>query len=144
MTTALGIGLNGTIIGYLAQTKEGRITFRFTSAYLSMPNRLVLSQSFEDGLSRTYHGSKGSLPPFFANLIPEPGPLRELIESNLGINSGDDLALLEAVGRDLPGAVEIIRIDGEDFQPRRFQKQHLLLKHLSTIWRPMRRAFVFR
>jgi serine/threonine-protein kinase HipA len=115
MTTALGIGLNGTIIGYLAQTKEGRITFRFTSAYLSMPNRLVLSQSFEDGLSRTYHGSKGSLPPFFANLIPEPGPLRELIESNLGINSGDDLALLEAVGRDLPGAVEIIRIDGETF-----------------------------
>lgn len=29
-------------------------------------------------------------------------------------NTGDDLALLEAVGRDLPGAVEIIRVDEDD------------------------------
>jgi len=32
----------------------------------------------------------------------------------LGVNPGDDLALLEAVGRDLPGAVEIVRVDGDD------------------------------
>jgi serine/threonine-protein kinase HipA len=114
VTTTLGIGLNGTIVGYLTQTKEGQITFRFTDSYLSMPNRPVLSQSFEDDLTRTYSGSKRSLPPFFANLIPELGPLRELIESNLGVSADDDLALLEAVGRDLPGAVEIIRVDDGD------------------------------
>lgn len=114
MTATLGIGLNGKIVGYLTQTKEGQIAFRFTESYLSMPNRPVLSQSFEDDLTRTYRGSKRLLPPFFANLIPEPGPLRELIESNLGVSADDDLALLEAVGRDLPGAVEIIRIDEGD------------------------------
>ncbi len=114
MTVTLGVALNGTIVGYLTQIKDGRIAFRFTTSYLSMPDRPVLSQSFEDDLSRTYSGKKSDLPPFFANLIPEPGPLRDLIEHNLGISSGDDLMLLEALGRDLPGAVEINRIDGDD------------------------------
>jgi serine/threonine-protein kinase HipA len=114
VAATLGIGLNGKIVGYLTQTKEGQIAFRFTASYLSMPDRPVLSQSFEDDLTRTYRGPKRSLPPFFSNLIPEPGPLRKLIESNLGVSADDDLALLEAVGRDLPGAVEIIRIDEGD------------------------------
>jgi len=54
------------------------------------------------------------LPSFFANLILEHGALRDLIANNLGVSPGDDLGLLEAVGRDLPGAVEIVRVDGND------------------------------
>lgn len=114
MTITLGVGLNGKIVGYLSQTTNGQIAFRFTDSYLTLPNRPVLSQSFEDDLSRTYYGRNRLLPSFFANLIPEHGALRDLIESNLEVSPGDDLALLEAVGRDLPGAVEIVRVDGDD------------------------------
>lgn len=114
MTITLGVGLHGKIIGYLSQTTKGQIAFRFTESYLSMSDRPVLSQSFEDNLSRTYYGKKRSLPSFFTNLIPEHGALRDLIENNLGVGPGDDLALLEAVGRDLPGAVEIVRVDEDD------------------------------
>jgi serine/threonine-protein kinase HipA len=114
MTFSLEVRLNGITTGYLTQTKEGRVAFRFTDSYLSMPNRPVLSQSFEDDLSRTYYGKNNLLPPFFSNLIPETGPLRSLVESNLGISSGDDLTLLEAVGRDLPGAIEIYRMKNDD------------------------------
>ena len=114
MTITLGVGLHGKIIGYLSQTTKGQIAFRFTESYLSMSDRPLLSQSFEDDLSRTYYGKDRLLPAFFANLIPEYGALRDLIENNLGVNPGDDLALLEAVGRDLPGAVEIVRVDGDD------------------------------
>lgn len=113
MTVTLGVGLYGKIIGYLSQTTKGQIEFRFTASYLSMSERPVLSQSFEDNLSRTYAGKDRLLPSFFANLIPEHGALRELIENNLGVSPGDDLALLEAVGRDLPGAVKIFRVDGD-------------------------------
>lgn len=116
MTFSLEVRLNRITAGYLTQTKEGRVAFRFTDSYLSMSDRPVLSQSFEDDLSRTYYGKNYSLPAFFSNLIPEPGPLRTIIENNLGISPGDDLALLEAVGRDLPGAIEIYRAkNGEDF-----------------------------
>ncbi|MGF1524245.1 MAG: type II toxin-antitoxin system HipA family toxin [Leptolyngbyaceae cyanobacterium] len=114
MTVTLGVSLYGKIVGYLTQTAKGQIAFRFTDSYLSMSNRPVLSQYFEDDLYRTYYGRNRSLPPFFANLVPEAGALRDLIESNLGVDPGDDLALLEAVGRDLPGAVEIIRVDEEN------------------------------
>ena len=114
MKITLGVGLHGKIIGYLSQTTKGQIAFRFTKSYLSISDRPVLSQSFEDDLSRTYYGKNRLLPSFFANLILEHGALRDLIENNLGVSPGDDLALLEAVGRDLPGAVEIVRVDGND------------------------------
>lgn len=114
MTITLEVSLDRKIVGYLTQTTKGQIEFRFTDSYRSMSNRPVLSQYFEDDLSRTYSGRKHLLPPFFANLIPEHGALRDLIESNLRVEPGDDLALLEAVGRDLPGAVEIIRVDGHN------------------------------
>ncbi|WP_072621009.1 type II toxin-antitoxin system HipA family toxin [Spirulina major] len=114
MTVTLGVSLHGKIIGYLSQTTNGQIAFRFTESYLSMLDRPVLSQSFEDDLFRTYYGKNRSLPSFFANLIPEHGALRDLIEKNLGVNPSDDLALLEAVGCDLPGAVEILRVDEDD------------------------------
>ncbi|MEM9218777.1 MAG: HipA N-terminal domain-containing protein [Cyanobacteria bacterium P01_F01_bin.150] len=52
MTITLGVGLHGKIVGYLSQTTKGQIAFRFTEAYLSMSDRPVLSQSFEDDLFR--------------------------------------------------------------------------------------------
>ena len=110
----LGVVLYEDIVGYLSKTVRGKIAFRFTDSYLSLPHRPVLSQYFEDDLYRTYTGRNRSLPPFFANLIPEPGALRDLIERSLEVEPGDDLALLEAVSRDLPGAVEIIPVDVED------------------------------
>lgn len=75
-------------------------------------NRPVLSQSFEDDLEKIYRGKRNELPAFFANLIPE-GPLRELIEKSLQLVHGDEMSLLEAVGQDLPGAVEITASEEE-------------------------------
>ncbi|MDB9493099.1 HipA domain-containing protein [Spirulina major CS-329] len=115
MTSTLGVSLHGKTVGYLSQTAKGQIAFRFTEAYLLRSDRPILSQSFEDNLLRTYYGKNHSLPSFFANLIPEHGELRNLIEGNLGVSPGDDLALLEAVGRDLPGAVEIVRMNEDTF-----------------------------
>lgn len=114
MTETLGVGLHGKIIGYLSQTTKGQIAFRFSEAYLTMTDRPVLSQAFEDDLSRSYYGKDRSLPSFFANLIPEHGALRSLIEKSLAVSPGDDLALLRAVGRDLPGAVEIFSVNDDD------------------------------
>jgi serine/threonine-protein kinase HipA len=93
-------------VGRLSEDGQGRVSFRIADEYRHWPNRPVLSQSFEDDLVKVYRGRHGELPAFFANLAPE-GPLRDLIESSLQIASGDELGLLEAVGGDLPGAVEL-------------------------------------
>src|SRR4029079_5237089 len=87
-------------------TDDGRVTFRFADEYRRRYRRPVLSQSFEDDLLRISRGKDRELPPFFANLVPE-GHLRDLIEQSIGLERGDDLGLLAAVGFDLPGAVDI-------------------------------------
>jgi serine/threonine-protein kinase HipA len=101
----LDVFLGGILVGRLTEN-DGRISFRIADEYRRLSDRPVLSQSFEDDLEKVYRGKRGQLPIFFANLIPE-GPLRELIEKSLQIPHGDEMALLEAVGGDLPGAVEI-------------------------------------
>lgn len=99
--------VSGILAGQIGRTSAGQVIFKFVDAYREMANRPVLGQRFEDDLRRQYRGEAGALPPFFANLVPEAGPLRDLLESSLGLYVPDDLAMLNAVGRDLPGALEV-------------------------------------
>jgi serine/threonine-protein kinase HipA len=112
MTRTFAVLLGDQPVGYLAEALDGRITFRTTEEYRKLADRPVLSQSFEDDLDREYRGRRGQLPPFFANLVPEPGPLRDLLQASFRLPPGDDLSLLSATGGDLPGAVEIHPDDG--------------------------------
>jgi serine/threonine-protein kinase HipA len=109
---SLQVALGEILVGHLSEDGRGRVSFRFSEEYRRRGWRPVLSQSFEDDLEKVYHGKRPELPAFFANLVPE-GPLRELIEASLEIAPGDDLALLAAVGQDLPGAVEIQTGEGD-------------------------------
>jgi len=104
---AFDVLLNEQHIGWLSENDASQVTFRFTEPYRALGRRPILSQSFEDDLSRTYSGRKpGELPSFFANLLPE-GRFRELLEKSLRLGEGDDLGLLAAVAEDLPGAITL-------------------------------------
>lgn len=86
---------------------QDRSSFRFMEDYRRLPRRPVLGQFFEDDLRKIYSGKRGMLPPWFANLVPE-GALRDLLRQSLNLDTDADLPLLVAVGRDLPGAVEVL------------------------------------
>lgn len=110
---SLDVFLGDILVGRLSESGDGRSSFRIAEDYRRLPRRPVLSQSFEDDLSKVYRSRRrDDLPAFFANLVPE-GPLRELIEKSFQIPPGDQMALLEAVGGDLPGAVELHSSAGE-------------------------------
>lgn len=113
MTRRLEVLLHGVSVGELSETADGATEFALFDAYREMVPRPVLGQRFEDDLERVHRGrQRGRLPDFFANLTPE-GRLRELIEQTTAVETGDDLALLAYVGRDLPGAVEVRPFAGE-------------------------------
>ena len=113
MRRSLDIFLGEILVGRLSEDGQGRASFRISEDYRRLPRRPILSQSFEDDLSKVYRSRRrDELPAFFANLVPE-GPLRELIEESLQVAPGDQMALLEAVGEDLPGAVELRPSRGE-------------------------------
>jgi len=81
-------------------------------------NRPVLGQRFEDALQGRWKSKRDRLPAFFSNLIPESnGALAQLIRKRLGLPEGDEVALLECLGGDLPGAVTVLPIDAAPPSP---------------------------
>lgn len=117
MSRRFEVRLHGELVGHLSELPGGGTEFRLLDSYRDLVPRPVLGQKFEDDLERVHRSRRGEqLPDFFANLIPEEGQLREVIEEAGGLESGDDLVLLSFVGEDLPGAV-VVRPVGEE-EPR--------------------------
>ncbi len=118
MLRTLQVLLDKDVIGYIAEEPH-RSSFWFTRDYLGLTprKRPVLGQLFEDDLSRTRWRSKRRLHAFFENLVPESPALRKLLAQTHGVEQDDDIGLLAALGRDLPGAVRIVDADSQNGAP---------------------------
>lgn len=104
-------------VGTLTRDADGAVAFTVAEAYLRDPDRPVLSLSWYDPMSEestrdrlALRGDKiglhGSVPPWFAGLLPE-GALRELVLTEMGPGDHDQFDVLTRLGADLPGAVLI-------------------------------------
>ncbi len=72
------------------------------------PEHPVLGQGFEVNPEKR-RTSSGSVPQWFANLLPEPGSgLRSLVGRQLGRSNPHDFQVLLFLGQDLPGAVRVV------------------------------------
>lgn len=110
---ALDVRLYGQLIGTLTRFPGDRVLFAFTEAYVADQNRPTLSLSFKDisgGLITDIRAIQTRLPPFFANLLPEPGPMRDLLAARANIKPEREFFLMAVLGRDLPGALQIQQI----------------------------------
>lgn len=104
------------LIGHLSEY-AGVFRMTFAPDYLQDADRPVLSQAFTGATEQATRQilsaqrderlvSKGVLPAFFDNLLPE-GKNRQVLAQAAGVPASDSLALLVACGLDLPGAVRI-------------------------------------
>ena len=111
MTEAvLDVLLHGNAIGTLTQLGGDRTLFAFNDDYIGNPRRPTLSLSFRDdagGLLLDQRPTRRRVPPFFANLLPE-GHLRTYLAARAGVNETRDFPLLQALGGDLAGAVQVV------------------------------------
>lgn len=107
--------LHGRRIGSILQ--RGDVArFVFADGYWEDPSRDVLGLWFEDDPRRSPKAAS-RLPPWFSNLLPE-GQLRQLIAHSEGVSADRELQLLLPVGRDLAGAVQVLRGSADDsFDP---------------------------
>lgn len=110
MRDSLAVRLHGMYVGEIFRLDNGRIGFKFDDAYSDDPNRPTLSQSFtgEKGSVRNPERltSSGQVPRFFSNLLPE-GHLRTYLANKAGVSESREFEMLESLGSDLPGAVEV-------------------------------------
>ena len=116
MTDILNVRLHGQDVGEIIRMNSGRIQFEFDAGYVDRPNRPTLSQSFMDDRGDIVDGgratSSGEVPPFFSNLLPE-GRLRTYLANKAGVRETREFELLELLGPDLSGAVEVHREGSE-------------------------------
>ena len=117
MTDAvLEVRLHGRVIGTLTQLGGDRNLFAFTDEYIEDTHRPCLSLSFLDAFGELIidqRPRRRRVPSFFANLLPE-GRLRSYLATRAGVNETRDFPLLEALGQDLPGAVQVLAANGEN------------------------------
>ena len=117
-TTTLRVGLGRRAVGTLTLLPGERTLFAFGDEYLDDPQRTVLSLSFKDrfgGIVAEQAPTRVRVPPFFSNLLPE-GHLREYLAARAGVKGMREFFLLQALGKDLPGAV-VVEPDAEESRP---------------------------
>src|SRR6185437_9067817 len=94
----------------LTRLPGDQVLFAFNEGYIADQNRPTLSLSFKDirgGLITDVRPTQTRLPPFFANLLPEPGPMRDLLAVRANVKVEREFFLIAVLGRDLSGALEI-------------------------------------
>jgi serine/threonine-protein kinase HipA len=95
--------MNGEQVGTLEQDDSGLIEFRYKPEWLQDPSALPLSRSLPLQ-AEPFRGKQAR--PFFAGILPEEGPRRQ-IAAILGISERNDFAMLERIGGDCAGAVSL-------------------------------------
>lgn len=96
--------LNAEFVGILNQDDSGLLGFCYGPEWLNRPDAAPLSWSLPLQ-SEPFQGKHAR--PFFAGLLPEEGPRRQ-IASVLGISERNDFAMLERIGGECAGAVSLL------------------------------------
>jgi serine/threonine-protein kinase HipA len=113
---ALSIRLYGKQIGVITRLAGDRQLFAFEQDYMDDQHRPTLSLSFKGstgGLVTNLRPVGRRVPVFFSNLLPE-GHLRDYLAKRAGVNPEREFFLLAVLGADLPGALVVAPLEGDE------------------------------
>jgi len=109
--TSLIVILNGRLIGAITR-QSGWPRFTYVDDYADDDAATPLSLSMPLVAGRTY--DRKIAQPWLMNLLPDDANVRESWAHEFGVPAGDSTALLEHVGRDCAGAVQLARPEDID------------------------------
>lgn len=108
----LNVWWDGRIAGQFTQDRHGDIGFAYTEAWLDDENTLPLSASLP---KRPERFSRRECRPFFGGLLPEESQ-RLVAAQALGVSPANDFALLDRLGGDVAGALQLLPEDQEPIE----------------------------
>ncbi|MHB8746989.1 MAG: type II toxin-antitoxin system HipA family toxin [Gammaproteobacteria bacterium] len=104
---ALNVWCNGLLVGYWRIPARGSMEFQYDPAWIVSAEARPLSLSLPINLdNRPLQGDKVGF--YFDNLLPDSEPIRKRIQANFRTQSREAFPLLEAIGRDCVGAVQLL------------------------------------
>ena len=107
MTQALNVWMNGVLVGMWSIDRNAH-TFRYDASWLESPLRRSLSLSLPISSSLEIKGD--AVENYFDNLLPDNNKIRSRLAKRFSAKS-DTFGLLEAIGRDCVGAVQLLPDD---------------------------------
>lgn len=109
LSKALSVWMNGERVGTWTTSQRGTDSFTYDRSWLASAHRRPLSLSLP--LSREDKPFRGSVvSAYFENLLPDSAAIRKRLASRFGVTT-QPFALLEAIGRDCVGAVQLLPAD---------------------------------
>jgi serine/threonine-protein kinase HipA len=104
MTRTLDIWWDGRVVGQLTQNQHGELGFAYASQWLSDDQTQPLSASLP---KRAEPFNRRECRPFFSGLLPEDRQ-RDAAAQALGVSRANDFALLDRLGGDVAGALQLL------------------------------------
>ena len=101
---ALEVWWDGRVVGQLTQNQHGELGFAYSPGWLQNNDASPLSASLP---KRVEPFSRRECRPFFGGLLPEESQ-RDAAAQALGVSRGNDFALLDRLGGDVAGALQLL------------------------------------
>ena len=105
VTQSLAVWMNGERVGTWLVDRDSH-SFRYEASWLESPRCRSLSLSLPISSSRVVQGQE--VRHYFDNLLPDNDRIRARLRRRFGLRSGEVFDLLEAIGRDCVGAVQLL------------------------------------
>lgn len=106
----LKVLMNGELVGILASSSKGVLSFTYDQSWLEHEGRRVISLSMPL-TSQVYSGPV--VENYFDNLLPDSQPIRNRLQTRVGADSTKAFDLLSHIGRDCVGALQLLPEDQE-------------------------------
>jgi serine/threonine-protein kinase HipA len=107
----LNVWMNGEFVGMWTTSRAGIPFFRYAEEWTRGPDARPLSLSLPITTDREIRGP--AVDYYFDNLLPDNADIRRRIRSRYSLRSTDPFDLLEAIGRDCVGAVQLLPPDSQ-------------------------------
>jgi serine/threonine-protein kinase HipA len=108
---SLNVWMNGEFVGEWTETSTRTPLFRYARAWQESPRARALSLSLPLTATREVRGE--AVESYFDNLLPDNPDIRRRIRERYALRSAGTFELLEAIGRDCVGAVQLLPSDRE-------------------------------
>jgi len=116
--------MNGELVGHWTFTSASGHSFSYDPSWMDHPNSRSLSLSLP--LSQGTASFTGSVvESYFDNLLPDSPSIRKRIASKFGADSTQAFQLLEKIGRDCVGAIQLLPADSASPDVRRIDAEPL-------------------
>lgn len=128
MTRALDIWRDGRLVGQLTQNQHSELGFAYAPEWLNDDDAPPLSASLP---KRMEPFTRRECRPFFGGLLPEESQ-RDAAAQALGVSRGNDFALLDRLGGDVAGALQLLppgeapTVPALDQRPRQLDDEGLV------------------